>query len=181
MQHQAAASADPQIAASARRRLATLGMLRLHLHNPGTGQEVDLAAYLRDLCGMEQLPFLASGGVSVHADFRTVAVPAEAAARIGLAFCELLRNALVHAYPLGERRRVGVHLWPVSVLPHVRAFLFVADSGLGFDNEPPAASERGIPFARHLAERCGCTLTREPGRGTVWRVTLRQEQHRVGG
>jgi len=156
-------------------------MLRPHLRNSGTGQEADLGAYLRDLCGMEQLPLQASGSVSVHADLRTVAVPAEVAACIGLAFCELLRNALAHAYPPGERRHVGVHLWPVNVLPHVRAFLFVADSGLGFDNEPPAASGRGIPLARRMAEHCGCTLTREPGRGTIWRVTLCRGQRRVEG
>ena len=156
-------------------------MLQPHLRNSGTGQEADLGAYLRDLCGMEQLPLRASDGVSVHADLRTVVVPAEVAACIGLAFCELFRNALVHAYPPDERRRVGVHLWPVSVLPHVRAFLLVADSGLGFDHEPPALSEGGIPFARHMAEHCGCTLTREPGCGTVWRITLRHGQHRVEG
>lgn len=97
--------------------------------------------------GMERLPSLAPGSVSVHGEMKTVAVLAEVAACIGLAFCEMLRNAIVHAYPPGESRHVGVHLWRVSVLPQVLAFLLVADSGLGFDNEPPAAclSETSSP------------------------------------
>jgi len=68
---------------------------------------------------------------------------------------------------------VGIHLWPTSGLPGVRACLLVADDGRGFCNEPPATSGRGIPLARHLVGRCGPALTREPGGpGTVWRAEL---------
>ena len=96
----------------------------------------------------------------------------QAAVLIGLAFSELLRNALTHAFPRGDAGHVGIHLWPPHTLPDVGAFLLIADDGQGFHDEPPAASDSGIPLARHLVERCGGTLKREPGAGTVWRVTL---------
>lgn len=111
-------------------------------------------------------------GTTVYADLQPVVVPVEVAALVGLAFGELLRNALIHAFPQDGAGHVGVHLWPVAVLPGVQAFLLIADDGQGFGDEPSALSDSGIPLARRLVERCGGTLTREPGPGTIWRVML---------
>ncbi|MBV9749354.1 MAG: sensor histidine kinase, partial [Acetobacteraceae bacterium] len=134
--------------------------------------------YLRALCDAERQAVLGAASVALYTDLRPVRVRAEAAALIGFAFAELLRNALAHAFPRDGRGHVGVHLWPISGLPSLRAFLLVADDGQGFGDEPPVTSERGIPLARHLVERCGGTLKREPDRhGTVWRIAVPELPH----
>lgn len=139
--------------------------------DPGT--TVDLARILHALRSAKHFAaFAPTSGAAVYAELRPMVVRAEVAALVGLAFCKLLRNALTHAFPCGSSGRIGIHLWPVSTLPGARAFLLIADDGQGFSNEPPATSSSGIPVARHCVERCGGTLTREPGSGTVWRVRL---------
>lgn len=107
--------------------------------------------------------------MNLHADLRSLTVTPETASFIGLAFCELLRNAIEHAFPVSGRRRVGIHLWPTGGPPGMHTCLLVADAGQGFGAEPPPSSARGIPLARYLVERCGGALTREPrgGPGTV--------------
>ena len=143
----------------------------MHVDDAGTDGQLDLASYLRTLCDIEQRA-LPAASVAVYADLRPVAARAGIAVLIGLVFRELLRNAFLHAYSPGDTGQVGVHLWPVSTLPDVRAFLLVADGGRGFADEPPATADRGIPLARQLVQRCGGALAREPGRGTIWRVAL---------
>jgi two-component sensor histidine kinase len=156
----------------ARHRAAALSVLRTHVDDAGADGHLNLASYLRALCDIEQRTLPAAVGVAVYADLKPVAARAETAVLIGLAFRELLRNALVHAYAPGDAGHVGVHLWRVRTLPHVRAFLLVADGGRGFADEPPATANRGIPLARQLVQRCGGALARELGRGTIWRIAL---------
>ena len=167
------ASHAEDVTAATRRRGTALSILCAHVLAPGSGRTIDLARYLRALCDFERLAVGGAPDVALYANLQPMRVRAETAALLGLAFRELLCNALEHAFPLGGMGHVGIHLWPTSSLPGVRACLLVADDGRGFGAEPPAASECGIPLARHLVERCGGALTREPGgKGTVWRVTL---------
>lgn len=158
---------------AAARRCATLGILHARMSAAHPGKGIDLARCLRALrtAELSAIPS-AMPGATVYADLQPLIVRAEAVVLIGLAFCELLRNALTHAFPCSGTGRIGVHLWPVGTLPGVRAFVLVADDGQGFGDEPLATSDRGIPLARHLVERCGARLTREPGPGTVWRIAL---------
>ena len=134
---------------------------------------VDLARILNALRSDEHYASLVlASGAAVYADLRPVVVKAEVAAWVGLAFCKLFRNALTHAFPCGSTGHIGVHLWPVTTLSGMRAFLLIADDGQGFGDEPPATSDSGIPVAQHCVERCGGTLTRIPASGTVWRIAL---------
>lgn len=138
---------------------------------PGT--VVDLARVLHALRSDKHYDALAAeAGVAVYAGLRPVVVKAEIAALVGLAFCKLFHNALVHAFPCHSTGHVGVHLWLVAALPGVRAYLLIADDGQGFGDELPATSRSGLPIARRCIEQCGGTLTREAGSGTVWRIML---------
>ena len=161
------------VGAAVRCRAAALGILRAQVCAAHPGAGVDLAPCLRALRTAEQSALAsAAARAPVYAAMQPLIVRAEAAILTGLAFSELLRNALTHAFPRGGTGHVGIHLWPPATLPDVAAFLLIADDGQGFDDEPLAASDSGIPLARHLVERCGGTLRREPGAGTVWRVAL---------
>ncbi len=116
----------------------------------------------------------AAARVTVYADLRPVAVTAEVAAFVGLAFCTLFHGALTRAHRCDGAGHVGIHLWPVATLPGVRAYLLIADDGQGFNGGPQATADSGAAVARHCVEQCGGTLTREAGSSTVWRITLPQ-------
>ncbi len=174
------APTDATLTVAVRRRVTALGILHAKILASAAGEGIDLAVCLRTLCDAERSASPAAAGVALYTDLRSLTATPETAAFVGLAFCELLRNALAHAFPPGGTGHVGIHLWPAIGLPGVRACLLVADDGRGFGAEPPAAAGRGIPLARHLVERCGGALMRASGGpGTVWRATLPQLHDRL--
>jgi two-component sensor histidine kinase len=175
IQRDPAAPDDAALTVAVRRRVTALGILQTQMLASTAGEWLDLASCVRALCDAERLAVPDAAGVVLYVDLRPVRVRAETAIVVGLAFCELLRNALAHAFPPGGTGHVGIHLWPTIGLPGVRACLLVADDGRGFGDEPPATAERGISLARQLVVRCSGALVREfGGRGTVWRATLPQ-------
>lgn len=89
---------------------------------------VDLARILYTLRNDKRHAALAAAArVTVYADLRPVAVSAEVAALVGLAFCELFHMALIRALRRGSAGHLGIHLWPVATLPGLRAYLLIAD------------------------------------------------------
>lgn len=161
------------MANAVRRRATALATLHPQVFTFNPDGATDLARSLRALCASERsAASSAMVSIAIYVELRPLIVSAKVAAFVGLAFCELLCNALTHAFPCAGTGHVGIHLWRVSSLPDACAFLLIADDGQGFRDEPPTASDSGIPLARYLVERCGGTLTREPGSGTVWRIML---------
>jgi hypothetical protein len=120
--------------------MTALGVLHAHLLAlvAAAGGSIDLAGRLRALCDAERLAApRGAASVTLYADLRPVWVMSDAAAFVDLAFCELLHNALEHAFPRSGTGHVGVHLRPTNGLPGVRACLLVADDEQGFGAELP--------------------------------------------
>lgn len=131
---------------------------------------VDFAPILTAVCAaLTATPRQAGLDLAVTA--HPVVVGAGQAALLCLAVHELVRNALVHAFPTGQRAALGVHLWPTGGNAP-RGYLLIADSGRGFAAEPPASAGSGLVLARRFVEGVGGSLVREPGFGTVWRIGL---------
>ena len=93
------------------------------------------------------------------------------AALVFLVAGELLRNALIHAFPAGTGGDVGVHLWQTQQATP-RAYMLIADYGCDFSAEPPTTADCELPRARRFLDTVGAQLTRESGNGTLWRVSL---------
>lgn len=132
---------------------------------------VDLAKLLAALCEYERKRVLASVEIALYVALQPMMVRIDVAALVFLAVYELLRNAFTHAFPAGAGGHVGVHLWRPQHAT-VRAYLLIADDGCGFGVEPPATADSGLPRARRFLDTVGAQLTREPGSGTMWRVSL---------
>ena len=111
------------------------------------------------------------GAVAFYVVLQPFVVRAEIATLICLAAHELLRNTLVHAFPAGAGGHVGVHLWK-TFKAEPRAYLVITDDGVGFGDEPPVTAECGLALARRYLGAAGAQLMREPGSGTLWRVSL---------
>lgn len=159
-----------------------LGRLCAPMSSFGPGTVVDLARILYTLRNEQHHAALAAAAkVTVYADLRPVAVSAETAALVDLAFCKLLHNALIRALRRGSAGHLGIHLWAVATLPGARAYLLIADDGQGSDHEAPATADSGRTIAHRCVEQCGGTLTREAGSGLVWRITLPLQAGTIAG
>lgn len=132
---------------------------------------VDLARVLAALCEDEKAAVPTSTKIALYIALQPLAVKAGVAVLVCLAAHELLRNALTHAFPTDTGGHVGVHLWHTQQA-RPRAYLLIADDGCGFGAEPPATADCGLTLARRFLDTVGAQLTREPGRGTVWRIGL---------
>jgi len=108
IRHEPAVPRDATLTVAVRRRITALSILHAQMLASAAGEGIDLTGCLRALCDAERLAVPASAGVAVYAGLRPVRVAAEVAAFIGLAFCELLRNALTHAFPQGGMGHVGI-------------------------------------------------------------------------
>lgn len=132
---------------------------------------VDFAPLLAAVCDAEAQALPRPAGMDFSVNAYPVAVEAGLAALLCLAMHELVRNALLHAFPAAQRGAVGVHLWPTSG-GAPRAWILIADSGCGFADEPPRSAGSGLVLARQFVEKAGGSLLREEGAGTVWRIGL---------
>jgi two-component sensor histidine kinase len=132
---------------------------------------LDLMQPVSAVCNEEHEAASARRAVALYTTLESVLVPANWAVLVPLVVRELLRNAFTHAYPPDQCAHVGLHLWRPP-LGKVRAYLLVVDGGCGFDMKPPVDAASGLAYAQTLMRFTGNKLEREPGNGTLWRITL---------
>ena len=153
-------------------RVEALGMLYEQIENPGAradDRSVALATYVRRVCGaMEMLS--PSTRIGVNVEVETFEVSVDRAARVGLLLCEILTNALQHAYAAGAAGEVLVSL----VHERERDVLSVADDGAGLGDAlwPDDPDTLGGLIARDLVRRLDAELEVESGVGGTT-VTVR--------
>ena len=154
-------------------RVEALGMLYDQIEHPGArpdDRSVALGIYVRRLCGaMEMLSRTTRIGVDVEVE--TFEVPVERAARVGLLLCEILTNALRHAYDDDVAGEIRVSL----VHQAAHDLLTVSDDGSGLGDAlwPDDPDTLGGLIARDLVRRLDAALEVESGAvGTTVRVRM---------
>ena len=154
-------------------RVEALGTLYDQISDPGGGDDdasVALATYVRRVCGaMEMLSERVRIGVNV--DVERFETSVDRAARVGLFLCEVLTNALRHAYGDADRGEISVSL----VHDGRGATLVVADDGRGLGDAdwPNDAGTLGGLIVRDLVKRLGAALEVESSPvGTIVRLVL---------
>ena len=161
-------------------RVEALGTLYDQIADPAGGDDdasVALGTYVRRVCGaMEMLSDRARIGVNV--DVEPFETSVDRAARIGLFLCEVLTNALRHAYGDAERGEISVslvHSGPGTDGGAGGATLSVADDGRGLGEArwPEEPGTLGGLIVRDLVRRLDATLEVESGpTGTTVRLAL---------
>ena len=116
-------------------RVAAIGMAYDQLSPAGSGGIVELADYLRALCGSLNQR---KEGIQIEVDFAALRLPHERAVPLGLIVNELVTNALKHAYPDGAG---GVIKVTFEITPGREGALFVSDDGVGMG--PPREGSLG--------------------------------------
>ena len=145
-------------------RVAAIGMAHDQLTPRRGAGRVQLADYLRALCGN-----LATRRSDVRIEARLTDIEAshERAVPLGLVVNELVTNALKYAFP----ERAGTIEVVLESLVRGEASLSVRDDGIGMG--PPRPGRSGTGLVRRLVQQIGGQLDREEcARGTGFAITF---------
>ncbi|QUS35738.1 sensor histidine kinase [Falsirhodobacter algicola] len=129
-------------------RINVVARMKRLLHDP-TAQEVDFAAFLRDMTH----EVIAAAGVEervhVHLECARIAIPRDRAIPLGLITTELLSNAIEHAFGAGEEGHVEIVLRRNGT----KVVLRIADDGHGLPAGFVLEETRslGLSIARQFA------------------------------
>ena len=150
------------------RRVTTLAQVYDSLLGVGLSETVDLAGYLRALCG--RLPGLQaerSGVVQIVCHAEPVQLGLDAVTALGMGVAELVTNSYKHAFP----DRDGTITVTLARAGPDSATLTVGDDGVGYRAEPES-TRHGVGLIRRLLERVGGTLDVQSGNGTLWTLAF---------
>ena len=147
MQRRRASDAGSQQAlADALRRVHSMAQAHAYLYSPSdASDQIDLGAYLGDLCENLSDSLLLSGQVRLDCWLTPCLVSRDRAVAVGLVVNELVTNAAKHPFP-GQRS--GVILVKLKQI-EIGCELTIADDGVGL---PPPAEIKTSGLGRKLVE-----------------------------
>ena len=146
-------------------RIAAIGVAHDQLTPSRGAGRVQLADYLRALCGN-----LATrrDNVGIETHLASIDIPHEQAVPVGLIVNELVTNALKYAFPDDRAGTVQVGF---TTMVEGEAVLTVRDDGIGMG--PPRPGSLGAELIRRLIQQLGGQLDREEQEcGTGFAITF---------
>jgi two-component sensor histidine kinase len=158
-------------------RVKSMALIHEHLYRSENLAEVDLAAYLDNLCRqLFRAHVLRPAAVALHLNLPSVRLGIDRAIPCGLLVNELVSNAFKHGFPEGRQGEVRVELQAIPDGPGLR--LRVADNGIGLpaDFHLNRLSSLGLRLVPDLARQMGGTLTIGSGPGAVFDVAFTPEK-----
>ena len=159
-----------QALADALRRVHSMAQAHAFLYSPeGAAEQIDLGAYLQDLCASLSDSLLLSGQVRLDCELAPCSVSRDRAVAVGLVVNELVTNAAKHAFPEGRRGRILVTLKGDAEACE----LTVADDGVGLPPVPLIKSQGlGRKLVESFARQSGGMLTQGSGPGARYVLVL---------
>ena len=150
-------------------RVHSISDLHASLYKTHQTTEVNLGAYLRELCDSLSRSLIADRGVQLKVEAPAFRVLVDHAVPVGLIVTELVTNAVKYAYPAGESGEIRVRLERRGS----GAVLFIADDGAGIpDGQAEAASGLGMRLVRSMVAQVGGEMIVDNGPGARFEITL---------
>jgi PAS domain S-box-containing protein len=166
--------ADAGLFEDAQSRVQAMATLYEHLLHSKDHSHIELATYLRDLCGSIDDAYADEGGSSIQVEGLEVLSDSKRAISIGLAVNEALTNALKYARRPDRVLRITVVL-EAGKSPDLLCVI-VRDDGVGLPPDFDAENAGGLGFLimRSLAQQLNGNLSVlvPPGGGTEVRFDL---------
>ena len=140
------------------RRVTTLAQVYDSLLGVGLSETVDLAEYLRALCGrLPGLQAVRNRPVRITLQADTVLLGLDAVTALGMAVAERVTNSYGHAFP----DRDGAIAIALARTGPGTAALTIRDDGIGFVAKPESV-RHGVGLVRRLLERVAARWTCNP-------------------
>ncbi len=148
-------------------RISTIAMVQRRLYG-STPKIDDIVAFAEML--MDDLRVIYDRPDVVLAIEEMTPVPDACAQTVGIIMCELISNALRHAFAAGEAGTIRLRMSRVSV-GVIR--ILVADDGCGLSVKPAALSRRGLSLIADLAGDVSGTMHfLKQKEGAAWQIDL---------
>lgn len=175
MQRRRAEGETAEALSAALARVESIARAHRHLYRGGTTSpgEVDMAAYLNELCSALSEALFLRGAITLDCRSDHAAIPRDRAVSIGLVVNELVTNAAKHAFAGRDAGRIEVCFEAAS--PGWR--LVVSDNGNGMQAgaKPRSSKDGGLGhrLVEAFARQAHGTVATQSGKdGTVVTVTL---------
>jgi two-component sensor histidine kinase/PAS domain-containing protein len=149
-------------------RIHAIGDVHASLYRRGGADEVDLADYLRQLCGRLSSTLMDGERVRVELAAEHAMVPLDDAVALGLIVNELITNAAKHAYPPPAGGVISVAL---KAAPEGLE-LSVSDDGVGLAGAAEG-SGIGMRLVRSLVQQCRGELEVRSDQGARFTIHIR--------
>ena len=152
-------------------RMQSIAQVHRALYQGARKDDVDLGAYLVDLCAGVQEALVHDQRIRVEvAAASGVSLPVDTVIPLGMVVNELVTNALKYAYPSPQRGAVLVRL----AVAEDGLGLTVQDSGQGLPQslEPRLAGRLGMKLVRSLVAQVGGTLSVIESPGTTFEIKV---------
>jgi two-component sensor histidine kinase len=133
-------------------RVAAISVAHRHVTWDADSEQVELAALIREIAS-DLAGSVGREGVVIDLDLETLKISGRQAAPVALLVCEMVSNALRHAYPEGHEGRVQVALRRTPAGPE----LCVADQGVGMGGAAPSTGF-GMTVAQLMAQQLRANL-----------------------
>jgi len=151
-------------------RINALALVHRHLYESEDLKEIDVAPFMRNLCGLLQdgcgVP---ARRVAIELDVPELRMSGDRAVPLALLTTEIVTNCFKHAFPQGRHGRITIRL---EVLGDGAAILSIADDGIGPDARPAAPTPTmGTTLIAAFAKQLGGTMSvaGPPGTTTIIR------------
>jgi two-component system, sensor histidine kinase PdtaS len=148
-------------------RVQAIGLVHDALYNGGEPSRVDFGEYLRSLCRSILLLRDDAERIAIEVEADDSAIGMATAATLGMIACELVTNALKHAFPGNAAGRIRVE----SRSADGEIVLTVSDNGPGMRKAESGESGLGLTLVRQLVRELGGKIEAAHDGGT--RVTVR--------
>jgi two-component sensor histidine kinase len=169
-------SAAESILQDMQNRVRSMALIHEHPYRSEHLAEVDLAAYLRQLCQqLFRALAPAPGTIQLRLETVPIRLGIDQAIPCGLLVNEMFSNALKHAFPHGRTGEVQVQLQFTADDSSLR--LRVADNGVGLPAslDPKQLQSLGLQLISDLTRQLGGRLEIGPGPGTSFAVVFKIE------
>jgi two-component sensor histidine kinase/PAS domain-containing protein len=153
-------------------RVQSIAQVHRALYRGGRTEEVEIGAYLRDLCDGVAEALTQDDRVVLQVEAESIFVPVDTAIPLGMVVNELVTNAVKYAYPYPTAGVISVELTRVD--QGMR--LIVADDGDGLSEE--ALRALGMRLVRSLVAQVDGELVVRGPPGTVFEISLAAVQPR---
>jgi two-component sensor histidine kinase len=176
---QLSAEAASGLLEEAATRIHTVSRLHRLLANDGSGEGLDMGAYLMDIAeAAGETLAMGSRTQILNLTEDVCTVPSDLALSTGLIVSELITNSIKYAHPSGVEGRISVGC---SRGPDGRVMVEVADDGIGLPEGFDADRDGGLGLrlVRSLAQQIGADLEMESGPLGV--VAILRLPHRRNG
>lgn len=158
-----------QIFEETKNRIYAMSLIHNLLYQNKSFAKIDFVEYVNRFCMNISQSYQLNNRIIIDQQIENIEININTAVPLALMLNELLTNAVKHAFKNQNNGKITVGL---SNIENKFYKFWVADSGIGMDEEKLNPKGMGMDLIKSLAEQVDGTLTYEKNHGSIFTITL---------